>query len=957
LLNTLQNSCKFLPVFAYLIDEIKFASDSEQVEVVKRWIHQHPDQKIAFINSLKGMHLATDNKVNLLLFLIDKNEEAAIEFIKQMTDHPLLVTATQDVKSALYLALMQQGDQATEYLLSRFDSLNLKSLTEPQRIAFRTEVERHLPHVSQQWRTHGYKLDLSASTDGATFKKYAAEHPDTAIDIIRNFRNFGLHNLTWEQKAELFQCIIASDRKSADYLLDSAGFLELQQAPLDLRLQIARFYMRRYSESKLLANLPKFHLEDASLAVRQQLFEEISRRDGGKDSLMYYFNRLPLQGFSNRQIHHFLISLLYGQSNQFYNFMHNFKEFEPFSQAVLVDICAPPTDIFHQDYIDGKIKGSACQPFVNLLLKDELDLATLRRFISERPPLHYLLKALDERLPKLSPQQQVELAKIIAFAAFKGQIYDEDQHAAVQKSGLLDAILDYRQPSQRWKLVRGLYDLAEENIKCFEERPQGMPPRASADLAWIPLRKIGLGKEEASVLYRIILAKGGFDDAKKLSDLLDHLFEVAAQGPYSSEQKQLLMQGWKEILGDKRKPFATITTELQMLTNVLMIFEREEFLKCLQTKTDPLKYFLANFTTIFNVGPIDNLLEKYQETFGSFRDKKALFTYYRALQILPEEQKIKALASLSLYVNAVLRGNYPAVCYDPKTNPHLEKVFAADPTLAAKWCAHDKPKEIFLSPDTQSARKNLDLRRYFHDKLIVDKHLDLESYPQLREVLMGVNVDVEGVKKPLEKTLIALIQGKIPPMHLFEEVSKILPLASGELAIDLKALQNMVRQIRKGVYTVKESSDPCDRLLIGTEINGSCQRVNGGAHLNKCLVGYLLNGEISAIVVKDETDQLVARSIIRLLLDAKTGKPVVLQERMYSNIHHPLIEESINAQAAAVAKRLGIPLVSKEVGQGPLYPNHLIFHGGLAPFAYCDALGRAIQPGDEIADCFILSMH
>jgi hypothetical protein len=156
-------------------------------------------------------------------------------------------------------------------------------------------------------------------------------------------------------------------------------------------------------------------------------------------------------------------------------------------------------------------------------------------------------------------------------------------------------------------------------------------------------------------------------------------------------------------------------------------------------------------------------------------------------------------------------------------------------------------------------------------------------------------------------------------------------------------------------YTIMETDDPQDLLLIGTEIRGSCQRVEGNPELNKCLLSYLMNGEIKAIAVKSG-DKLVARSIIRLGWDPKTQRRVLLQERIYNNIAgNKEIEEAINRWAKDKAQEMGCPLVAADTsGDYPPYSGEVHFYKGFAPFTYSDASGGVHSSNFETKNAKVL---
>ncbi len=173
---------------------------------------------------------------------------------------------------------------------------------------------------------------------------------------------------------------------------------------------------------------------------------------------------------------------------------------------------------------------------------------------------------------------------------------------------------------------------------------------------------------------------------------------------------------------------------------------------------------------------------------------------------------------------------------------------------------------------------------------------------------------------------------------------------------DLNAAKSKLKApVKVGKYTTTETDDPCDLLLIGTEIQGSCQNVNDQPSLNKCLLAYLLDGKNKAIVIKGEDGKIVARSMLRLLWDDKNQKPILLQERLYSNVMDKTVEEAVDSWAKTRAKALGLTLVSKERGSGKSYPGAVKSLGGPVPFEYSDAAGGVKNRGVyEIANAHVL---
>jgi hypothetical protein len=80
--------------------------------------------------------------------------------------------------------------------------------------------------------------------------------------------------------------------------------------------------------------------------------------------------------------------------------------------------------------------------------------------------------------------------------------------------------------------------------------------------------------------------------------------------------------------------------------------------------------------------------------------------------------------------------------------------------------------------------------------------------------------------------------------------------------------------------TLQETEHYRDLFLCGTEVPASCQRVDGKPELNKCLLGYCLDGKIRMLAIKDKTGKMRYRAIVKLLVDTE-GKPALFLECTY----------------------------------------------------------------------------
>ena len=164
----------------------------------------------------------------------------------------------------------------------------------------------------------------------------------------------------------------------------------------------------------------------------------------------------------------------------------------------------------------------------------------------------------------------------------------------------------------------------------------------------------------------------------------------------------------------------------------------------------------------------------------------------------------------------------------------------------------------------------------------------------------------------------------------------------------LEVLRKRKEESKDG-FIVKITDDYWDLLLCGTEVIGSCQNVSADCGTNKCLLGYVMDGKNMLVVVKDPSDKIVARSVLRFLFD-EDDNPALLMERMY---HSELgCAEALVKMAKSRAEELGLPLLSKS-GIEP-YGKKIRSLGSTAPFEYCDAVGSITNGVYEITDVKII---
>lgn len=159
-----------------------------------------------------------------------------------------------------------------------------------------------------------------------------------------------------------------------------------------------------------------------------------------------------------------------------------------------------------------------------------------------------------------------------------------------------------------------------------------------------------------------------------------------------------------------------------------------------------------------------------------------------------------------------------------------------------------------------------------------------------------------------------------------------------EIANDLQGLFKQLSGMKK--VQVVDTDDWMDLFLCGTEVQGSCQRVDGSANLNQCLLAYILDGKNRLIAVKDaQSGEIQARAILRLLFCE--DKPVLFLEEIYPAVCPPAFQDKIMECAKQRADSLGLDLyVAGE-------KSELVSLGSIAPFEYFDSAEEGVNPGDQ----------
>lgn len=341
--------------------------------------------------------------------------------------------------------------------------------------------------------------------------------------------------------------------------------------------------------------------------------------------------------------------------------------------------------------------------------------------------------------------------------------------------------------------------------------------------------------------------------------------------------------------------------------------------------------------------------EQYQKLFGSQRRPDALITYASRISSETETR-----AELGEWVDSVMDGRFLGERYSEQQNPHLNMVYERAPHLRQalpKLFQETVPVKVGqFTSSGQGLRLPLG-EQELREKILDDRHLDHARFPEIvaflegdpkkrRRIQKSLSANKMGIVNTLRKLtdverrkdleickleqrlqmLLCKLSSLKDPKQLVPALRSAVQIA-GELRQRGRGLgefeNDLVAALDRASSTAVSSVDDFevsvtdhywDLLLLGSDVKDSCQRVDGYAHLNRCLLSYVMDGKnIPLVVRRPGSDSIVARRLLRIELDS-SGCPVLFLERLYSNYSHQAIDTALTEMAKQVANTLGLSL-------------------------------------------------
>jgi hypothetical protein len=869
-----------------------------------------------------------------------------------------------------------KGEWASMALAIYFEKLGLDELPVSDRLDLYRKMVRQGQGAASEVVTEFTKLrldNLSLSERFELCKEIIAQGDGAAAKVLSHLTLLGLDNASLSDRFDLGMKAIVQGKHAARVLTLIYDELKIGELPIDKRLKLYKAMMRQRSVQAtiwLIDNYEHLGLDEAPSSERLDLAKLITKN--GEVAVQYLaagiINFIRGSYVSERlELYDSIMSHGEGATIELacnYRDLGLNEESFPLHLAFCKELS---DETFEDPSLLAKLFTENCNDQKNLqLLFEAIGFSHLHhfsqedpfeafdRFLSYNPKLSALKPLYDEIKKTKNPVHKQQLFRWAVYTAEILYDLDPGRTTLISENGLLKAIHDFRNPSTRHPLSRQLSCIPIEKLKKVHEEAQ---PQTWSKVPWIILcdmQRTGFSEEwTLSIQEKIHKNSRCFKDGKRLQALTQLLQTVIEIAPYDKGEVQMIeaaiSQAFDHDTNMKQKA-NLITNDLHSLSNIINIFGKEEFLSCLRSKKSGQTFFAEKFQELFKIEEPEKFEERYQKTLGKFRDQKALITYLGSVMQLTEKSLTPVKEMLNLYVNSVLDGTFPGIRYQTKENPQLEFLSEKYEGLIDDWKRAEPPEKLQVE-DVKNVTTNY--KKFLKDKIFIHGHLDPEKFPSLRNYLYGTDTktiaDEDPEERKFEALAIDLCNENIKAEEFVNQVFQ-LSLDLDEFANDLKSL---IPKKIMGEFTIQESDDACDLLMLGTDVQGSCQRVDGNPELNKYLVSIIMDGELRPIVVKGKGGTIVARSLMRLMWDEKNQTPVIILETMYANTNDPSIKEAIKDKAIEKAKKMSIPLISMEFGEGPEYPL-VESKGGRAPGTYCDAFGGGVKGLFEVQNCFVL---
>ncbi len=625
-----------------------------------------------------------------------------------------------------------------------------------------------------------------------------------------------------------------------------------------------------------------------------------------------------------------------------------------------------------QNFLIKKPETEDLYPSLRLFQHKDLDDLEIKAFIGSIECS--IFKEIGEDLAKeKNLLVRDETLRCLALVCLGCQLKDVPLVNQEEGEKLVKGLLSLRNPVMRRALIEDVVEALKEYTAL--KNLKDLRVQSTVNLRCIlPLMLLTslVGRKHYQKIGATFKHKD-FKEIRRINTLLECLVMLSKNKILSLEEKGFIVT---RLLFGGENPSPKMVYQNAFMVLGCLSFGKEKEIKELEDSSLLLGILEREFIERLGLTHTEDFFTIFLKFQESFRTKDAVFTYAAAIERLPPYEKELSKPVLQRYVQGILDGSFKDKRYEKENNPHLQEVFK-DPTLEEEWKkGAEYSLESFLSEDKGSFKedKPIDFRAFFIEKIMRDRHFPKDSIPYVTEFLENLIPLKESLKKVKEAIKSVENPNEVANLGLQEKMLQLMdPEISSQDAI--RILKNLINSLSKSGsevelindlegklltakaltinrpqrfyddWKVVDTDDPALLLVLGSEVSGSCQRVEGNPNLNKCLLAYLMDGKNRALAVVNAKGEIQARSILRLLWDKRNSCPILFQERIYSQAQCPSqIADVLNQACLKRAKELNLTLLS-ETPSSKVYPNPVYSLGSVAPFEYVDADERGVTQG------------
>jgi hypothetical protein len=600
------------------------------------------------------------------------------------------------------------------------------------------------------------------------------------------------------------------------------------------------------------------------------------------------------------------------------------------------------------------------------------DLYGVYQIECEKPQYQFLKKFLSSDSEEFSSLQMRRLA-VIAYIIHE---WGDEEIPDVFKKAYEKAI-SYRNSNLSLFCLRQLTEC--RNKKIFQELVvrdrkrdplvHGLLPMAPVSKWFSELEQGEEGRDAIGILHRCIQSHR--DEFKNLNSGLMQSWLLACQAldemsGLSHSQKIYILTAVCQNLEIEHS-----LEDLKKRLSYIHILCRERMMPD-EIPSEGIASYLAEILAnnireddYLNLRNIENLAEKFAATLGTMRMPAMWKTYETRIRLTNDPNVREAFQGI---IVSILEGRFQFFRYEEaQRTKHVAKIREAHGKIWERWKTSKYSTSIRLSPSQGVPAFSF---RAFLEEKYRDGHLErpggsdgltllvgfLQNADQREEIFEGCRSACEKSEDPILRAQALLMDLYLQPhsetqiLERLSDLERVLPyLSSFEIANDIAGLKRTLeRQDAEGKEVILTDSDDWqDLFLCGTEVSGSCLRIDGDPKLNKCLLAYLMDGKNRILAVKDpETGKIFARCLFRLLWNETTKQPVLFQDRIYPRPCSQEMEAALNRLAKARALELGLPLCIAEArADARKSTDRIVSLGSPAPFEYEDGADGVMKEG------------